>query len=239
MPLIYTKHMTPQWLNNDRNVSVDWNVDGVIEENTVLRIPADSSNFEKIASVELIDSGITNNSDAMKFHIRASLEHTSPIIERPTPRPPQPRRRDPLSIMISDGSRAVGIQIQDPEDYDDIGPYIGIEGDSGNILTNINRYVSQIGDVDKIPATERRRWPQLFEITITVNNKRRFNECSASCISSVRGGTSISSTFARTLNSQGRWDLELYRGERDETYSINFLDVSVYVENDFIESRTW
>ena len=39
------------------------------------------------------------------------------------------------------------------------------------------------------------------------------------CISSVHGGTSITSGFARTLNSTGPWQLELYRGERNENYT--------------------
>lgn len=237
MPLIYTKHMTPKWLTNRRNEDViEWFVDDVINRDTVVEIPADNSDFEKIAAIELIDSNITTASETLIFKIRASLEHNSPIIE---PSRPQPRVRDPLSIMISDGEQAVGIQIQDPEDYHTIGPYIGIEGKSGNILTNITRYESQTKPVDLIPTTERRRWPQVFEITIKTSSVRRFSECSVSCSSAVRGGTSVSADFSNPLNPRGPWRLELYRGEREETYNINFLDVSIFVEDRFIVQRTW
>ena len=237
MPLIYIKHMTPKWLASNRNRDIYWNVDGVRDLNNHLFIPEDSVDYERIFTVDLIDPDVTRATDVMLFKVLASLEHQDPIIES-RPNPP-PRILDPLSIMISDGERAVGIQIQDPEDYDNIGPYIGIEGLTGNILTSITRHESQMEQLDKIPNTERRRWPQFFEVIIRVNNKRGFEECSGSCISSVRGGTSITSGFARTLNSTGPWRLELYRGERNENYYLNFLDVSIYVENNLMQTRTW
>lgn len=234
MALVYTKHMTPKWLNNYRNEFIDWNVDGIREKDTVLEIPGDNSDFERIVTIDLIDTDVTARTDVMVFKIRASLEHVSPLIE---PRVRQPRIRDPLSIMISDGDRAVGVQIQDPEDYHTIGPYVGIEGDAGSILTNITRHDSQMKDSDKVPDSERRRWPQVFDIIIRVSNKRRETECSASCYSAVRGGLAITSAFSNPLNARGPWSLELYRGEREETYNINYLDVQVFTEDDFIDQR--
>lgn len=234
MALVYTKHMTPKWLNNYRNDAIDWNVDGLREKDTVLEIPGDNSDFERIVTVDLIDENVTTRTDVLVFKIRASLEHVSPLIE---PRRPQPRIRDPLSIMITDGDRAVGVQIQDPEDYQSIGPYVGIEGDAGNILTNITRHDSQMKESDKIPAAERRRWPQVFDIVIRVSNRRRETECSASCYSAVRGGLAITAAFSNPLEARGPWSLELYRGEREETYNINYLDVQVFTEDDFVDQR--
>ena len=168
--------MTPKWLASNRNRDIYWNVDGVRELNNHLFIPEDSVDYARIFSVDLIDPDVTRATDVMLFKVLASLEHQDPIID-PLPDPP-PRHMDPLSIMISDGDHAVGIQLQDPEDYDNIGPYIGIEGLTGNILTSITRHESQMEDLDKIPNTERRRWPQFFEVIIRVNNKRGFQECS-------------------------------------------------------------
>ena len=167
--------MTPKWLASNRNRDIYWNVDGVRDLNNHLFIPEDSVDYERIFTVDLIDPDVTRATDVMLFKVLASLEHQDPVIERPNP---PPRILDPLSIMISDGERAVGIQIQDPEDYDNIGPYIGIEGLTGNILTSITRHESQMEQLDKIPNTERRRWPQFFEVIIRVNNKREFQECS-------------------------------------------------------------
>jgi hypothetical protein len=235
MALIYSKHMTPKWLNNRKSETIEWFVDGVIEQNTVLKIPADSINYERIVTIGLIAPGVTTNSDNLVFKIVISLEHPSPIIE---PVPPPARSRDPLSVMISDGKNAVGIQIQDPEDYPTLGPYIGIQGLTGDTLTNVTRNDSQMDHLDKIPATERRRWPQVFEIIIR-NNVTKPKECSASCYSAIRGGTGVTATFANPLMGNAQWDLELYRGERAEAYNINFINVSIYTEDEFVTSRTW
>ncbi len=50
---------------------------------------------------------------------------------------PLPSKYDPLAIVIGDTHNIMGVQLRDPSEYHDIGPYRGIYADDGNMMTNI------------------------------------------------------------------------------------------------------
>lgn len=217
--LVYHKLMTPQWLLDKAR----WDATKPDSAQLLLQIERDAREYEGILWVRLLPGGIIDENDAFTVNIRAILEHPNPEV-RPSP----PPRRDPMSIMIADGSYAVGVQVQDPTSYAtaDVGPYLGIEGDvEGTVLKDWTQIAPQ--DFDRAQTITRRRWPQVFDISLT-QLESPYTNVLGTCSSAIDGGHSTSFWFSNTLDPTSPLDLRLYRAEEEETYNIKSIEVTIY-----------
>lgn len=204
-PLIYYKCMTPEFLKTEvRGVGTAGS------DETELHIGKDTQDNEFILDVDLISRGKLKRGDDITVVINVAAEG------------PPPQTYDPLAIMIGDGDRAMGVQLRDPSEYHTIGPYQGIAGDVGRMLTDITYLPS---DEKNYTHGQLQRWPQLFEI------KLKPQSYWGVCSSAANGGISLSFTYPRELHIDEGIKLYLFRNKRTETYTINMIEVLIYKDN--------
>ena len=197
--------MTPTFLKSKIVGIVD--TTGTTE--TELKIGADSAAHEIILEVELLTSGLQNDDDI------------TVVINVATEGPP-PSKYDPLAIMITDGDNAMGIQLRDPTEYRTMGPYVGIAGEYGRQLTDIQ--INKSDELNYKPG-DWQRWPQSYQIQLKPNSYW------GTCSSPAHGGISLSFVYPKRLRFRRQLSLVLYRGEKSENYTINMIEVSVYKDH--------
>lgn len=230
--VIYHCVMTPQWLVNYAIMDDSVQISGRNEASLKLEVKADDQNFENILSVAVVGPQVLTDDADVTVRINIALEHSQPI----PPASPPPRPIDPLCVTIADGwsgrsgrtpAHALGFQIQDPINYRTTGPYQGIEGECGRVLGGNHPPDIKIAGREPLSAQEFVRWPQLFQITLLPQWKW------GSCYSAIAGGHTISTTFNNSLNLRDGLYLTLFRSQSTETYTINFIEVEVYLNPDY------
>ena len=214
--LIYYKCMTPEFLKPH---VIGVGTSGSTE--TELNIAQDSQNNEIILRVDLFPAGKLAQNDDITVVMNVVTEGPDPIYPPPPVPPPVTpwRRPDPLAFMVSDGDKAVGIQVRDTDEYHSIGPYQGISGRVGGQLTHIKYLRGGVEPVTSYP----RRWPQLFEIILKPQSTW------GACSTAIEGGHSFSTAFPFPLRIDSGLKLEVYRHRLIETYTINMIEVAVYI----------
>ncbi len=130
-----------------------------------------------------------------------------------------------ISWTIANDEHALGIQLLNTNQYTTKGPYIGIEGKPGRVLTN---YSDNIGEgQDKVHVTGgcATYWPDCFCMTFKPLEKL------AACRSPIGSGHLFTANYDEynpTIDiRQGDLFLDVYRGGDQEKYIINFVKVTV------------
>ena len=207
MALLYHRFMTPEWLANKDNVEFGRGLT-ITSRETYLSIGPDSGDYDKILKVPLPVQGLKDNADiTVKILVGIELPVSTP-------------KRDPLAVMISAGSYALGFQILDPdEDYAKKGPYIGIEGEPGFSLTRVNFRESP--NPDTVPAQSKVN-PDQFELTI------KPSDIWGSAFCTLEDGHKLCISYSRPLKLSQGLALELYRQRATEEYTLNYIEVWIY-----------
>ena len=205
-PVIFYKCMTPTYL---KSKVIGVGTSG--SDDTELEIGQDSQNNEVILRQTLLNQhDKVSSCDDLTVAINMACEG------------PPPKVYDPLSIMISDGRNAMGVQLRDPSEYHTIGPYQGIAGDDGRLLTNITELKSTEKDAAyDYQHGQLQRWPQMFRILLKPNSYWGL------CSSAANGGISLSYNYPKQLNVAFGLQLVLFRNKSTETYTINMIEVTV------------
>ena len=225
MALLYYKCMIPEYLKTRVNAAVS----STGSDSTELEIPTGGQDHQLILIDQLLAPGNTqlNNAD-ITVTINVAAEG------------PPAEKYDPLSICIADkpvGGTAMGVQLRDPTEYHTIGPYQGISGTSGHILSAIQEHKSTESDAARdYKHGDLQRYPQYFTIKIKPNPPNPTPQSFLPmapwglCSSAANGGISLSHNYPTPINPQDGLFLVLYRNKSTESYTINMLEVTIYLD---------
>ena len=202
MALLYHRFMTPTWL--DKNA--EFNCKHEVEDDVRLTIGTDGRKYENILKLSLIPAGNLKPTEDITVRMLVGIEL-----------PEQTSKPDPLAIMLSDGSKAIGIQLRDPtRDYRTKGPYIGIEGIPGRGLDSVREMAQGV------VTTTSRLNPDQFEIVI------KPTQFWGSAFCAIDTGHKLCVTYFKDLDLSKEIKLDLYRDEPNEVYSINYIELWIY-----------
>ena len=205
MALLYHRFMTPNWL--DKNA--EFNCKREVVDDVRLTIGTDGRKYENIFKLSLIPAGFLKRKEDITVRMLVGIELPEP---KPQPQPP-----DPLAFMLSDGSKAIGIQLRDPtRDYGTKGPYIGIEGNPGRGLDSVTEMAQGV------VTTTSRLNPDQFEIVI------KPTQFWGSAYCAIDTGHKLCVTYFKELDLSKEIKLDLYRDEPNEVYSINYIELWIY-----------
>lgn len=206
---LYYRLMTPEWLGNQSNKDIRWDVT-FKQEDLHLKIDPDSRDYERVVRVQLLDKSVLKAAAGadLTVKIRAGLKYTGGT-------PP-----DPISFTVSDGEHALGFQLLDMTRYhvSGYGPYYPIEGGSGQY--NFSPPVIQ-KDLAK-PSTEYTHWPMVFEMRL------KPTEGFGTIYTALDAGHNMPAKFQalQQLKQNGLF-MEVYRGDAKEHYDIEYVEVTV------------
>ena len=197
--------MLPNWLRNNATWRSDY---GGNDLNLVI-LP-DASDWENILRVPLIPSGELSNLEDITVKMKVGV-----VLPEPD------KSRDPMSYMISDGDKSVGIQLLDPNhDYATLGPYRAVEGESARAkLRNPNV------DVAATVRSTSRNNPDQFELSF------KPSELFGSAYCAIDDGHKIVAQYSDTLKLSQGLTFELYRFKSTERYTINYIEITVYKDS--------
>lgn len=130
--------MTPNWLNPQTSPQnkADWRRANQKKfEDLRIIVGPDTMPYEKICTVPLLSRGkfanLQSNPDIIiRMNIGLEIGGTKQVIDGRTKAMDMPTKPvDPIIFMVTDGSNAIGMVIQDvTKDHDINGPYYGIQG---------------------------------------------------------------------------------------------------------------
>ena len=209
--LLFHRLMLPQWLRESK--AVEWSCGALNEgqsDELKLVIKQDSSDWENIFRILLIPKCVLADEADITLKMKVGVV---------LPEPEQ--KRDPMPCMISDGNRAFGIQLLDPNhDYAKSGPYRALEGESArNLLRSPKVY-----DTGTVPTNTRNN-PDQFELSF------KPSESFGSAFCAVDDGHKITALYSDVLElSKGLW-FELNRFKSTERYTINYIEITVYEDS--------
>ena len=203
--LLYHRLMLPDWLRKN----AEWN--SPKEENELnLDILPDSSDWENILRVPLIPSGELSNLEDITVKMKVGV-----VLPEPD------KSRDPMSYMISDGDKSVGIQLLDPNhDYATLGPYRAVEGDSATAKLRNPKV-----DVAATVTSTSKNNPDQFELSF------KPSELFGSAYCAIDDGHKIVAQYADSLKLSQGLTFELYRFKSTESYTINYIEITVYKDS--------
>ena len=203
--LLYHRLMLPDWLRKN----AEWNSPKEGNELNLDILP-DSSDWENILRVPLIPSGELSNLEDITVKMKVGV-----VLPEPD------KSRDPMSYMISDGDKSVGIQLLDPNhDYATLGPYRAIEGESARAkLRNPNV------DVAATVRSTSRNNPDQFELSF------KPSELFGSAYFAIDDGHKIVAQYSDTLKLSQGLTFQLYRFKSTERYTINYIEITVYKDS--------
>ena len=197
--------MLPNWLRNNATWRSDY---GGNDLNLVI-LP-DASDWENILRVPLIPSGELSNLEDITVKMKVGV-----VLPEPD------KSRDPMSYMISDGDKSVGIQLLDPNhDYATLGPYRAVEGDSATAKLR-NPKVDVAATVTSTSTNN----PDQFELSF------KPSELFGSAYCAIDDGHKIVAQYADSLKLSQGLTFELYRFKSTESYTINYIEITVYKDS--------
>ena len=203
--LLYHRLMLPNWLRNNATWRSDY---GGNDLNLVI-LP-DASDWENILRVPLIPSGELSNLEDITVKMKVGV-----VLPEPD------KSRDPMSYMISDGDKSVGIQLLDPNhDYATLGPYRAVEGDSATAKLRNPKV-----DVATTVTSTSKNNPDQFELSF------KPSELFGSAYCAIDDGHKIVAQYADSLKLSQGLTFELYRFKSTESYTINYIEITVYKDS--------
>ena len=197
--------MLPNWLRNNATWRSDY---GGNDLNLVI-LP-DASDWENILRVPLIPSGELSNLEDITVKMKVGV-----VLPEPD------KSRDPMSYMISDGDKSVGIQLLDPNhDYATLGPYRAVEGDSATAKLRNPKV-----DVAATVTSTSKNNPDQFELSF------KPSELFGSAYFAIDDGHKIVAQYSDTLKLSQGLTFQLYRFKSTERYTINYIEITVYKDS--------
>ena len=175
-----------------------------------LVILPDASDWENILRVPLIPSGELSNLEDITVKMKVGV-----VLPEPD------KSRDPMSYMISDGDKSVGIQLLDPNhDYATLGPYRAVEGDSATAKLRNPKV-----DVAATVTSTSKNNPDQFELSF------KPSELFGCAYCAIDDGHKIVAQYADSLKLSQGLTFELYRFKSTESYTINYIEITVYKDS--------
>lgn len=211
--VLFDRFMSAKFLNTSDIVT--WNCEHELQDDTHLLVKEDGVDFERvfrlnIAKKQTLKSPLTD----LEFSLEIGLEAAGPNIYA---------IKNPLSWTVANDTHAIGIQIQNTNVFRSKGPYVGIEGDSDKLVLKNKGFVGENEE-----KTVSANWPRVFKITIKPLERVVY------CHSSIDGGHLFTAEYDKynTIISVDDGDLylDVYRFDKDESYVINFVKLTVTME---------
>ena len=203
--LLYHRLMLPNWLRNN----AEWNSPKEGNELNLVILP-DSSDWENILRVPLIPSGELSDKEDITVKMKVGV-----ILPEPKQSP------DPMSYMISDGNKSIGIQLLDPnQHYATLGPYRAVEGESA-----AKKLRNPTLDVAATIRSTSKNNPDQFELSF------KPSEFFGSAYCAIDDGHKIVALYSDDLKLSQGLTFELYRFKSTEKYTINYIEITVYKDS--------
>ena len=213
--LLYYRFMTPTWIKEESKAQ--FNVEARVDGDIALAISSDTKQYENIFKMGLIGPDILKRKEDITVRMKVGV-----IL----PEPSQPAAvPDPISFMITDGERGIGMTLMDPRsDYDDTGPYRSVEGNVEGRVLDPDQAAPSMSQ-----STNTRVNPDQFEMNFLPS------ETFGTAYCALDDGHKFVTTYSRALKLNQGLNLELYRKEPNEEYTINYIEVGVYRNSPAIE----
>ena len=207
--LLYHRLMLPNWLRTSDKV--EWNSPKEGDDLNLV-IPPDSMDWENIFRVALIPKNVLDDDADITVKMKVGV-----IL----PEPQKPR--DPMSYMISDGDYSIGMQLLDPNhDYRTKGPYKPVEGESQKRKLKVD---TSDDYSNVLVSTTLQKNPDQFELTF------KPSETFGSAYCAIDNGHKIVTQYGDTLKLSKGLTFELYRYQSTERYTINYIEITVYLDS--------
>ena len=204
--LVYYRLMVPPWLR--KHASWNCSYEGTELD---LDIKADSSNWENVFRVQVIEPGRFQECEdvTVKMCVGVLLPEKCSYLD------------SNMFYMISDGTLAIGFQLNDPKsEYAKYGPYQAVEGKVGrNCLQQPNTNLCATA------STTSKSNPNQFEIRLKPTC------CWGSVFCAVDDGHKILALYSTPLNVNKGLRFEVYRHSNKEQYRINYVELFVYCDS--------
>ena len=155
-----------------------------------------------LLKVLIIPAGILTDSSLITLKIVLSLDEDIGRKEDSDP-----------SFGVSDGESFVGFEMVDESNYGDFSPCFGVEGTSGNSLTE-RKYISMHSSSQDIYTGQ---------FVITLNLNERWGLCSLG----QNGGFENKVEYNKRLRLSNGLTLEVYKDNKDERVGIKFIEVTI------------
>ena len=207
--------MMPTWIKEESKAQ--FNVEARVDGDIALAISSDTKQYENIFKMGLIGPDILKRKEDITVRMKVGV-----IL----PEPSQPAAvPDPISFMITDGERGIGMTLMDPRsDYDDTGPYRSVEGNVEGRVLDPDQAAPSVSQ-----STNTRVNPDQFEMNFLPS------ETFGTAYCALDDGHKFVATYSRALKLNQGLNLELYRKEPEEEYTINYIEVGVYRNSPAIE----
>ena len=204
--LAYYRLMVPNWLRRNATWSCEYHGNDL-----GLDIKSDASNWENIFRVQVMPPQWFTDWDdvTVKMIIGVELPVKASAL------------KSNMSYMISDGLFAMGFQLNDPLlDYIERGPYQPVEGGVGSkCLLNPNTNLAAT------VTTTSKSNPNQFEMRF------KPGEAWACAYCTLDEGHKVLAQYSTPLKLGNGLRFEVYRRSKEETYRINYVEVSVYLDS--------
>jgi len=197
--MIYHQTMTPGWLethasyiDSSRTLTakqLTFNV-GVVPHAALLKVPMIAAGYLKVSSSLTIKITVAND-------IRIGAKPDSDI-----------------KYGVSDGTRFIGFQTMDKDNYASFAPCFGTEGISGASLSSIKQ-----GPI--LPKPSDSFYPGEFVFTL------KLNERWGSCYTAHDGGFVRTAAYRNRLMLSKGLTLEVYKTDKTERVGIKFIKVTI------------
>lgn len=206
--VLYDRMLTAKFLSKN----AEWNCDHTLQDPMHLHIVKDGVNFERIFKYKLISKTDFEEVRDLEVEIEAGIEHTGVVAAN-----------NVISLTISngDGNWAMGIQCRTVSGYNNLGPYLGIEGEAGRVL----KYPALKEQFQERTVIEPPLWPRVFNVRIKPMEKV------AVCHTAIDRGhllTVVYDEYNPMIDiTKDNLYLDLYRMDDLDFYTINYIKVKV------------
>ena len=190
--------MTPSWLETHASYINS----ARSSTNEQLTFEPGNRRADALLKVPIIPAGILTDSSLITLKVVLSLDEDIGKKEDSDPR-----------FGVSDGESFVGFEMVDESGYAPYSPCFGVEGTSGNSLTE-RKYISMYS-----PSQD--TYTGQFVITLKLNE--RWGLCSLA----QDGGFENKVEYNKQLQLSNGLTLEVYKEDRDERVGIKFIEVTI------------
>ena len=216
--------MTPYWLRDNAKLGFDKG-DAEITE-TAFKVPNDTREHESLFQIPLLGPNVLKYDDDIVVKVKVGMEYPGP---QPRARPP---RRDPMIFTIycprDEGS--MSIQVNDYQEFQQIGPLRGIEADASE------RGLRNVKPFGERATQDWYRFPEQVELTFVPSSHGHIPW--ASGYSAVDTGTlGTYAPYFHSLKLDRGLNLGIYRDQLNEEYILKFVEVSIYKNSLTVEGK--
>ena len=155
-----------------------------------------------LLKVPIIPAGILTDSNLITLKVVLSLDEDIGKKEDSDPR-----------LGVSDGESFVGFEMVDEKNYGQYSPCLGVEGTSGNSLTEVKYINKNSPSLDTYTG----------QLVITLRLNERWGLCSLA----QEEGFENKVEYNKRLRLSNGLTLEVYKEDRDERVGIKLIEVTI------------